>query len=244
MCSRFFTGAPLDAAAPPLNKKYKDGGPDQRTSLRRPLEEIATIEWLRPGGKRHQGLPDRSGGRRGRDRHRRAGHSLRRRGREQWQLYRCQLRVLLPGTPTAGTAPDTSSTPSPSPARSSRCAQRRTGPASTQPACDKRHLSPPCRERAAGGRPPGRGDAAGWWTTPRAPRSCPTSSGRRARAGEPGGAGDGPRRARRRRARPPRARRRAEPGWGNPFGLDPGNPSDVRDGVVLRLPAPGGGLGS
>jgi hypothetical protein len=49
-------GAPLDATAPPLNKKYKDAGQDQRTSLRLPLEEIATIEWLRPGGNTAKGL--------------------------------------------------------------------------------------------------------------------------------------------------------------------------------------------
>jgi hypothetical protein len=50
------TGAPLEATAPPLNKKYKDGGPDQRTGLRLPLEEIATIEWLRPGGNTTKGF--------------------------------------------------------------------------------------------------------------------------------------------------------------------------------------------
>ena len=49
-------GAPLDASAPPLNKEYKDVGPDQRQSLRLPLEEIATIEWLRPGGNATKGF--------------------------------------------------------------------------------------------------------------------------------------------------------------------------------------------
>jgi len=50
------TGAPLDAAAPPLSKEYKDAGLDQRQSLRLPLEEIATVEWLRPGGNTTKGL--------------------------------------------------------------------------------------------------------------------------------------------------------------------------------------------
>lgn len=50
------TGAPLDAAAPPLSKNYKDAGPDQRQNLRLPLEEVATIEWLRPGGNTAKGF--------------------------------------------------------------------------------------------------------------------------------------------------------------------------------------------
>jgi hypothetical protein len=50
------SGAALDAAAPPLTKEYKDAGPDQRQALRLPLEEIASIEWLRPGGATTKGL--------------------------------------------------------------------------------------------------------------------------------------------------------------------------------------------
>jgi hypothetical protein len=49
-------GAPLDPTAPPLTKQNKDRNLDQRQAVRLPLEDVAAITWIRPGGNAVKGF--------------------------------------------------------------------------------------------------------------------------------------------------------------------------------------------
>jgi hypothetical protein len=49
-------GAPLDATAAPLTKQNKDRNLDQRQVVRLPVEEIATVTFIRPGGNTMKGF--------------------------------------------------------------------------------------------------------------------------------------------------------------------------------------------